>query len=114
MHREAPSTPKKGKQTVTIEKPNFSLPIMSANFRRFNARYVCYDLGHLPTRLILGQNRSCLRLPEQSQSPTILEGTNAYYVSTGSLYILLPQPKPDYHHSACDMPLRHHGTCLCH
>jgi len=47
MHREASSIPKKGKQTVTVEKPNFSLPIMSANFRRFNARYGSFGCSEL-------------------------------------------------------------------
>ena len=46
-----------------INRPGFSLPLMTNNFRRFNARLVsCSTMGH--HSLNDTQNRSCIRLPK--------------------------------------------------
>ena len=89
---EDDGTPKKDRRSRQyVDKPQFSLPVMSANFRRFNARYGDHT-GVSKRRLVLlmcSKNRRRLRSSEPNDPPLHLAGTNAYAIVPRCLYSCL-------------------------
>ena len=74
---------------MKTERPGFSLPVMSTNFRRFNARYA--RITHNPKKPHIGyvliayisnkltvepQNWSCIRFPESVDEAVLVAPTN--------------------------------------